>query len=291
MRTKGAVAAVIAAGALLVTLGCAKDETVATTPTTPVTALSSGSDTEKSTTTTTEDEGGDVGAGAYDEACSIIEEIDEVQGNDVDEAIDLMEDARGLSPDELAGSWDELIDAMESLAAVEGDPEAEDAVLADMLADPDFLDAAAEIDDFAEEECGLDIELDPEDEAEEPGPRGGDDEIGVPDDGSEDPTSVQAVKAYMAEHHGDEVWWPVLEDASGWSWTHMVDPMWTITLSASSDWDTLTTAELEAACDALAEHLDTIVDSDPGVEILDPDDEVLVSRFFRGEACAPEGGF
>jgi hypothetical protein len=304
--TSRALAAAIAAAGLLITVGCAKDETVATTQTTTPVTASSRSDEDPTTTAKDADEGededADKEAGAYDEACSIIEEIDDIQSNDVDEAVELMGEARDLSPDELADSWDELIDAMEALGAVQGDEAAEEEVRSELLDDPDFLDAATTIDDFAEDECGLDIALDPNDEREDPDARTGDDEIGIPDartgddeigipeDGS-DETSVRAVKAYMAQNHASEVWWPVLEDASGWSWSNMVDPMWTIKLSTASDWESLTTAELEAACDAVAEHLNEIVETDAGLEILDPDDEVLVSRYERGEPCAPAEGF
>jgi hypothetical protein len=281
--TRGLSIALAVAG-LLAGAGCAEDEpaTTAATTTAPVTASS-----ERDETTTTEDEG-DV-----DEVCSLIEEIDDVQDSDFDEAIVLMDDARDAASEDMVDHWDALIAGMEDLAAAEGDPEAEEEVLVELFDDPDFLDAAAAIDDFAEEECGLDIELDPEDEAastdDEIGvddePRPGDDEVGS--SGEDDPMTLDAVQAYLAGEYASEDWWPVFEEAS-WNLRTGIDPTWTITLEASSDWETLSADDLVAACDAVAEHADAIEadeEQDIAVEVLDPDGAELVSRYFRGEAC------
>jgi hypothetical protein len=298
-------AVALAVAGLLVAVGCAKDATVSSTDTTtPVTASSGGggagtTEPDEDVTDTTDpedadkDKGKGTGSGEYAEACTAIEgleALDDADEDDSDQTFALMEEARDAGPDELVDHWDTLIDVLGELDALGESDEAMTKAL-ELLDDPEFLEAAAAIDDFAEEECGLDIDLDPAEESDVPGGRTNDDEIGAPSNGSKDPTSVASVKAFLADEYGSEVWWPVLEDASGWSYVNTNDPMWTIKLSASSDWETLTIEELEAACDAVAEHLDTVVDSDAAVEILDPDDVELVSRYFRGEACAADEGF
>jgi hypothetical protein len=284
------VAVALAAAGLLVSLGCAKDETVTSSnTTTPVTASSGGGagTTEAPDTTEPDDEDKDKGSGDYDEACSVIEEIDQLDDDaDVDEGLALFDDARDAGPEELVDHWDTLSEVFAELFALDENDDADMTRALELVEDPDFLEAAAAIDDFAEEECGIDIELDPSEESDAPGGRTGDDEIGVPSDGSEDPTSIDAVQAHLEDNYGTEDWWPVLEDASGWSATSGVDPQWTITLSSTSDWESLSTRELAAACDAIAEYLDTVEETDAAVEILDPDEAVLVNRFMRDETCS-----
>ena len=281
--------ALVAAG-LLLAVGCAKDETLTTAPTTtPVTAVSGGGGDKTDGTTpddADEDADKDKGSGSYDEACSIIQDIDEVPEDDFEEAIALMGDARDASPDELADSWDVLIDVFDQLSAVESGSDAETTMMLELLEDPDFLAAAAAIDDFAEEECGIDIGLDPSEESDAPGGRTGDDEIGAPTD--DDPTSIDAVQAYLASIHGDEVWWPVLDDASAWGSSGSSDVLWTITLSSSSDWEALTAKDLESACNAISGYLLTNGDYSGFVEIeiLDPDETVLVSKVEDGDCEA-----
>lgn len=179
----------LAAAALLIAAGCAKDESVTTSETTaPVTASSSD---EKGTTSTTEDDedetttttepdddddtttttakkgGGKTGTptGNYEEACAKIEEIDSMDDDAPDdEAFAAMEEARDAGPEELRDHWDTLIGVFEDLMAIdENDPDALERAF-EVMGDEQFLAAAAAIDDFAEEECGLDLDLDPAEE-------------------------------------------------------------------------------------------------------------------------------
>lgn len=266
-----------------VTLGCSSDETVTSTSTsTPVTASSSGSGTTEAPPGTDPDDA-DKGAGEYAEACAAIEEIDGMADNDdLASALLLFDDARDAGPEELAEHWDTLADTFNELEALGSD----DAALTrafELMADPAFMEAAAAIDDFAEEECGLDIDLDPaEENAGGLEPDGPGSEDTTP--GDEDPTSIDSVQAYLQAEYRSESWWPVLDDATSWgSQGSGSEVSWSINLS-SSDATTLSASELEAACDAMADYLDTYEDRDVSVEILDSDDAVLVSRG-PGEAC------
>lgn len=200
MKRRAAIA--LATVGLVVAMGCAKDETVSSADTTtPVTAPSGagGSSTDGTTktpgtdrdededqdtttstsTSTSKDKDKDedktstttassrTGTGDYEEACAAIEDLealDDDDNEDFDKVFALMETARDASPDELVEHWDALIDVFGELADLdENSPEAMAKALG-LFEDPEFLEAAAAIDDFAEEECGIDIDLDPAEE-------------------------------------------------------------------------------------------------------------------------------
>lgn len=262
------------------TLGCASDETVtSTSTTTPVTASSGGSGTtEAPPGTDPDDEGGE-----YAEACALIEEIDSTANDDLESALLLFEDARDAGPEELADHWDTLSDTFTELEALGSDDAAMTRAF-ELLADPEFMEAAAAIDDFADDECGLDIDLDPSEEnAGGLEPDGPGSEDTTPDG---DPTSIDALQAHLEQEYGSEAWWPIIDDATTWSSSNTGSEVeWSVTLSGSTDTAAVPAGDLEAACEAMADYLDTYEDSDVSIEILDADDAVLVSRA-PGEACA-----
>ena len=277
------LAVALTAGLLLVVAGCAKDEAVSTSPTTaPVTATTDGGPG----TTEAPDEP-DLG-----EVCELIDELNEAEESDTDVIADLILEIRNTVPADQTDDWDLLFDTFVELAELEASG-GDDSDADEILSDPDFVDAADRIDAFAEDECDVDLGLG-EDEltttTDDTSTAPIDPRLDDPDPG-EDPTSIDAIQAHLEDNYGSEVWWPVLDDASAWSMVNAVDPMLTITLSASSDWESLSTTDLVAACDAVAEYLDTVEETDPGVEIVDPDEVELVSRYFRGEACSEDEGF
>jgi hypothetical protein len=279
------LAVALAAAGLLVSVGCAKDETVtASSTTTPVTASSGGG---AGTTEPTGDEDKDSGSGEYAEACAAIEEIDQLESDgDLEEGLALFEDARDAGPEELADHWDKLSEVYEELVALDQNDEEAMATVLALMDDPEFLEAAATIDDFAEEECGLDIDLDPAEESDTGGGLTDDTIVTETTDPDADPTSIDALQAHLEATYGTEAWWPILDDATTWGSSGGTDGVeWSVTLSSSTDVATLSASDLEAACDAMADYLDTYEDGDVTIEIVDTDDTVLVSRE-AGEACA-----
>lgn len=272
--------AVVVAFAAAVIAGCASDETVTSTATTtPVTASSGTSETTEAPPGTDPDDG------EYAEACAIIEEIDQTAEDDLASALVLFEEARDAGPEELVDHWDTLTDTLTQIEAL-GAADADLTRALELSAEPAFMEAAATIDDFATDECGLDVNLDPADEDT----TGGLTDPGSTDttnttDPDDDPTSIGALQAHLESEYGTDAWWPVLDDATSWgSSTVGGDVDWSVTLSSSGA-AALTASDLEAACDAMAQYLDTYEDGDVSIEILDADDAVLVSRA-PGEACA-----
>ena len=287
-KTRG-IAVALTAGLLLVAAGCAKDEAPTTAPTTaPVTSSTGGgSGTTEAPDDTLSDED-------LDELCGKLDDLNEADDSDIDGIADLILEIRNLVPADQTDDWDVLFDAFVELA--EMDETTDDEEVDAIVTDPEFVEAADRIDAYGEDECDVDLGLGEDELAptttDDTSTAPIDPRLDDPDpDPGEDPTSIDAIQAHLEANYGSEVWWPVLDDASAWSMVNVVDPMLTITLSASSDWESLTTAELAAACDAVAEYLDTVEETDPGVEIVDPDEAELVSRYFRGEACAPDEGF
>ena len=195
-------------------------------------------------------------------------------------------DARDAGPDELADHWDTLSDLYGQMSTVdENDPEAIGDML-DLMDDQEFLAAAAAIDDFAEEECGLIIDLDPADDVDNDGGLSDDTDTTELSDPAEDPTSIKNVKGFLAGTYGDEAWWPVLEDANSWGSSGTPNQVsWTVMLSGKAASKSLASSELVAACDAMADYLDDYETADVSIEISDIDDNVLVSRE-PGENCA-----
>lgn len=277
------LAVALAAAGLLVSVGCAKDETVTSTSTsTPVTASSGGgSGTTEPDEGTDEDK--DKGSGEYAEACSTIEEIDQLEGDgDMEQGLALFEQARDAGPEELAGYWDTLSAVFEDMEAVdENDPESV-AKIFELLDDPEFLEAAAAIDDFAQEECGLDIDLDPSGESGgglEPDGPGSEDTIP-----GGDPTSIDAVQAHIESRFGTEVWYSILDENVSWGSSGVSTVTWTIDLGDEPASAGATATDLVDVCEVMAAYLDTYEDGDVEIEISGPDDAVIVSRQ-PGESC------
>jgi len=272
--------AVVVAFAAAVIAGCASDETVTSTATTtPVTASSGTSETTEAPP------GTDPGDGEYAEACALIDEIDQTAEDDLASALVLFEEARDAGPEELVDHWDTLTDTLTQIEAL-GATDADLTRALELMADPAFMEAAATIDDFATDECGLDVNLDPSDEDT----TGGLTDPGSTDttsttDPDDDPTSIDALQAHLKSEYGTEAWWPVLDDATSWGASTVGgDVEWSVTIS-NADAVALTASDLEAACGAMAEYLDTYEDGAVSIEIIDADDAVLVSRA-PGAACA-----
>jgi len=290
-------AVALAAAGLLVAVGCAKDETVSSTnTTTPVTASSSGggagtTEPDEDTTDTTDPEDADKdkgkGSGEYADACAAIEDLEALEDeSDSAETFALMEAARDGGPDELVDHWDTLIDILGELDALDEDSDEALAKALELLDDPEYLEAAAAIDDFAEEECGLDIDLDPAEENETGGGL-------IPDDGGSgagtdpdaDPTSIDAVQAHVESRFGTETWYSVLDENVSWGSSGSGDvTTWTIGLGDDPAAAGATTSDLNDVCEVLAAYLDTYESGDVEIEITGPDDEVLVTRA-AGASC------
>ena len=286
-------AVALAAAGLLVAVGCAKDETVtASSTTTPVTASSSGSgsgttepEDDSTDTTDPEDEDKDTGTGTgeYAEACTAIEELEALDdaGEDGDSAATfaLMEEARDAGPDELVDHWDTLIGVFEELEAL-GDSDEAMVQAFELFGDPEFIEAAGAIDDFASEECGIEIDLDPS--GQSPGGRVGDDDTGAPTD--DDPTSIDAVQAHLESRFGTEDWYAVLDENVTWGSSGSGDVTWTIALGDDPAAGGATTTDLVDVCEVMAAYLDTYESGDVEIEISGPDEALIVTRA-PGESC------
>lgn len=292
-------AVALAAAGLLVSVGCSKDETVtSTSSTTPVTASSSGGgsgttepEDDSSDTTDPEDADKDQGTGEYAEACTAIEDLEAIDDSDEgssDETFLLMEEARDAGPDELVDHWDTLIGVLEELDALGDSDEAMTRAL-ELFDDPEFIEAAGAIDDFASEECGIEIDLDPS--GQSPGGLSEDDG-GLSDDPIDpdttdpenEPTSINAVQYYAESMFGTEDWFEILEENVTWGSTGSGDVSWNIALGTDPADVGMTEVDLLFVCDTLADYLDTYESGDVDIVISGPDEADLVTRA-PGEPC------
>jgi hypothetical protein len=291
------VAVALAAAGLLVAVGCAKDETVASTDTTtPVSASSGGggagtTEPDDSPGTTDpedadKDKGKGGGSGEYAEACTAIEDLEALEDDDDTAAVfALMEQARDAGPDELVDHWDTMIDILGELDALDQDSDEALAKAFELLEDPEYLEAAAAIDDFAEEECGIDIDLDPSEEGETGGGLIPDDRGSDSTDPDSDPTSIKAVKAHIKSRFGTEAWYSLIDENVTWGSSGSGGEVtWTIGLGDPMAAAGATTSELNDVCEVLAAYLDTYESRDVEIEISGADDEILVRRA-PGESC------
>ena len=256
--------------AVLVAAGCSKDETVTSTSTS--TAVVSASGTRAPETTQANDD--------PDEVCDLIEELNETDDNDIDRAGELLGEISDAAPADMEDDWYVLRDAFDQLSAL-GESDDDIAESLEIVTDPDFIEAADNIDTFAEDECGIDLGL-------------GEDDLdtgGVTDDtvstgtGTEDddPTSIDSVQAYLQENYGTEMWWPVIDDATSWGSTGTGDSVeWEIILSSTT---TLDAPDAIAACDALADYLDTYEDALEVTVAIKGSDEVVLASRLAGEPC------
>jgi hypothetical protein len=288
------LAVALAAAGLLVAAGCAKDEAVTTSATTAPVTASSGDDEGTTTTTEEEDEDPDAdedkGSGDYDEVCEKIEELDSLPDDTPDdEGLALMEEARDVSPDELVDHWDVLIDVLTELSAL--DEESDEAItrVFELMEDPEFLEAAATIDDFAEEECGLDIELDPTEE--EMGglsdPSGSSSSGGFEDVGEGDsPSAIDAVQDHLRDLYSEETWYAeALDENTSWSASGSSTITWLLVLGNDPFAAGMTEDDLLDVCDSMGYFLDGYEDGSVELSIEDGDGAVLASRG-PGEDCA-----
>lgn len=280
-------AVALAATGLLVAVGCSKEETVTASSTTaPVTASSGGGSgtTEPDDTSDTTDPDSDKGSGEYAESCEAIEELealDEENGDDADQTFALMEQARDAGPDDLVDHWDTLIGVLEELEAL-GDSDEAFTRAFELYEDPEFIAAAGAIDDFAEEECGIDIDLDP---TEEDSPGGLSEDPTDTTDPDEDPTSIDALQSHLQSEFGTERWYDVLD--GNVSWTSSGTPSkvtWTVAFGDDPIAEGMTIDDLVDVCDAMADYLDTHEGTDVEIDITGPGDAELVTRA-PGESC------
>ena len=218
--------------------------------------------------------------------------VDELAGTnpeDVLGSLDILDELRVVAPDDVVADVDVMIDINEQYLGLD---EQQNYDLGEELdGDPDFMDAAANLDEFGLDECGTEIgffipfgpdrrtaPLDPD---LFPDVTSG----GIPS-GDDDPTSIDSLQAHLEKEYGTEDWWPVLDDATSWSSSGFSDVVeWEVTLSSSPASSALPVASLTAACDAMASYLDTYEDRDVEVTIASSDSVALVSRK-AGEPCA-----
>lgn len=205
-------------------------------------------------------------AGSFPEACAAIEEIDRTEfGTDIELLRRLTSEARDTGPEELQDDWDTFVAVFEVMYAL--DPEAPDFLeqferVTQMGEDPAFLASAAAIDDFAEETCGLDVQIDPE-EASTGGSGSGSGSSGsggtFVDRGEGDaPSTVTGVHQALRSRFGTESWY---EDgvANGMSLTFdYVGEVaeWTVTFDGDPSAAGMSQADLLGICDAMATYLD-----------------------------------
>jgi hypothetical protein len=223
------------------------------------------------------------GSGEYAEACAALEGLEALDDANGDEdsaaTFALMEDARAAGPDELVAHWDTMIKLLGELDALDEESDEALAKAFELFDDPEYLEAASAIDDFAAKECGLDIELDPTEES-----AGGLTEDTIETDPDADPTSINAVQDHLRTRFGTEDWYEVLDGNVSWGAQGVREITWTVTFGDDPADGGMSEADLVDVCDAMADYLDEHERGDVSVELLDSADAVLVSRD-PGEAC------
>jgi hypothetical protein len=186
---------------------------------------------------------------------------------EIDEVLGDVRTARDAGPDELADSWNVLLDALTALADLDTD---DVSGAMEIVLDPAYEKAVTKVTEYTERECGFGLEgIDPKSSGSNESPNGttvggtGDlPEVcqrltGLSEDDKTDPLSLYAARTSICRSHPDASWLAWIVARSAWSSQNKVE--WAVTVP--DDQDTTPTVSADdalEACIALDDYLESV---------------------------------
>jgi hypothetical protein len=228
--------------------------------------------------------GDDDGGGDAEAFCERLVDLDEADELDLDEdaAIEAFDELVDLAPDEIDSELQRIQEAFAALTELEEGGDSEDAFTEafEIILDPALTSALEDFADYAEEECGVEVEG-----ADEFGDLSGDLSSGLTDDLSDDLSDdlteddlspAQRLRAYLDENHPD---FSDLASGIGSASVGEGNLQVTLTLDETTDADTAV-----AICEATLDFAESDEVVEIEVEVEDQEDTVLATGDF-GAGC------